>query len=281
MKFALFRQLGLAFLIVSVAAAAAVLNVPSVNSGVKNAVYSALKPVQSGVWMAGANMRSFFDKVARMSSAAAENEVLELRVNDLMAKVAELEEVKKENDFLRQGLNLELDKDFDLKLARIVAHDVARDVIIIDQGENDLVQEGMPVITSERSVVGRVSKTYRNFSEVTLVTANDFSFDVKIGQEMIDGLVKGGGRNKAAVDFVPKDKKLEDGAEVWTSQLGGIFPGGLLVGTVMGVNNSDVDTFQSSGLSLAFSVDGSLRVFVASGKLPLGFNVTEISKRNE
>lgn len=260
-------------------AAALALNIPAVNGAVKNAVYSVLGPVQYRVWAAGANTRSFFDNLERMNNAAAENEKLKQQINDLMARVSEMDSIKRENDFLRQGLNLELDKDFDLKLANIVAKDVARDVIIIDKGSDDLVQEGMPVITSQRAIVGRVSKTYGKYSEVTLATAKDFSFDVKIGDEGIDGLVKGSGSSGALVNLVPKDKDLKEGATVSTSQMGGIFPGGLLVGTVSGVINSDVDTFQSAGLAPAFDVNKSRQVFVANGKLPLGF-VGEQTKKS-
>lgn len=270
MKFPLFRDLGLVIFFVVGAAIVLALNLPSINRGVKNAVYAALGPVQQSVWAAGASVDSFFENLAKMNSAAAENERLKSQINDLMAKSAELESVKNENDFLRQGLNLELNKDFDLKLANIVAKNVAQDIIIIDQGSNNLVEEGMPVITSDRALVGKVTKTYSNYSEVTLVSASNFSFDVRIGDEGVDGLAKGKGQDNAVVDFVPKDKKLESGQGIFTSQLGGIFPAGLLVGSVGQVSRNDVETFQSAGISLAFDVNGSQRVFVASGKMPLG-----------
>lgn len=281
MKTMPYRGLKIISLMIVVIAAVLVFNIPAVNGVLKNSVYAALNPVQHNMWTAGANTRSFFDRLTKMNGAATENENLKRQINDLMAQVSELDAIKKENDFLRQGLNLELDKDFDLKLADIVARDVVQDAIIIDKGSNDLVQEGMPVITSERALVGRVNKTYSNYSEVTLVTAKDFSFDVKIGDDGIDGLVKGGGADKAIVDLVPKDRELKEGSAVSTSQLGGIFPGGLLVGTVSGVDNSDVNTFQSAKLAPAFDLNMSLHVFVASGKLPLGLGGVEAKKTNE
>jgi len=278
MKLPRFRALGLLIICVVGGAIVLALNFPPVNRGVKNTVYMVLGPIQQNVWGAGANVSAFFDNLAKMNSAAAENEQLKGRINDLMAQSAQMEIVKDENDFLRQGLNLELDKDFDLKLANIVAKNVAQDVIIIDQGTNDLVEEDMPVITSDRALVGRVSKTYAGYSEVTLVTASDFSFDVRIGNEGIDGLVKGKGRDAAIVDLVPRDKKLESGQGIFTSQMGGIFPAGLLVGSIDQVNRNDVETFQSAVIKLAFDVNGSQRVFVASGKTPLGLGETPPSE---
>jgi len=182
---------------------------------------------------------------------------------------------------LRESLNLELEKDFDLKLAHIIAQDISQGTIIIDKGSKDLVQIGMPIITSEHALVGRINEIYDNYSQVALITAPNVSFDVKIGPEEIDGLAKGSGNNNIKVDLVPKDKKLIEGLTVSTSQLGGIFPAGLLVGTITQVNNSDVNTFQSAEITPAFDLHQLTQVFIANTKLPPAINLPETQKSNE
>jgi len=267
MRFPFSRDVGPLFVLAVGAALILVLNVPVANSWFKNAVYGALAPVQRNIWAGGARVSAFIDSISSMSSASAENERLRRQVNDLTVKTAQLGELKKENDFLRQGLNLELDKDFDLKLAGIIGKDASRDVLIIDKGSNDLVEAGMPVITAEKAVVGKISKVYADFAEVALITGRDFSFDVKVGDDAVDCLVKGRGGLSAAIDLVPKDKKLEAGAAVITSPLGGIFPAGLLVGTVGDVDTNDVEMFQSGSVVPAFDFNGE-KVFVANAKSP-------------
>jgi rod shape-determining protein MreC len=251
-------------------AAILVLNVPILNSAVKNAAYWALNPIQKNFWVAGAGVHNFFSPLMQANLLAAENEQLRGRVNDLLAQTAAIGDLKKENESLRQGLNLEMEKDFDLKLADIVGKNTARDILIVDKGAKDTVRTGMPVITGQKTLVGRVSKVYDNFSEVTLATNKDFSFDVKIGDDAADGLVKGQGSYRATIDLVPKDKKIEAGQSIITSALGGIFPQGLLVGTISEVYKNDVETFQSAQIELAFNVAGARQVFIAIGKYPLG-----------
>lgn len=275
------HHIGLLLILGLATIAVVVLNVPFINSGLKNGAYSILAPVQKNIWIAGAQVYGFLGSFAHMKDSALENAKLKEEVNDLLAKNAQMEDLKKENVFLRQGLNLELSKDFDLKIADVIAKKVADDILIINKGSKDLVEVGMPVITSQKALVGKIIKVYDNFSEVSLITNKNFSFDVKIGDAMIDGLVKGKGGMIAAVDLVPKDKDMQIGAPVITSRLGGIFPAGLVIGTIKEVNKNDVGTFQSATLFLAFDVNGANQVFIANAKYPLslGAGMSNIEKQ--
>jgi rod shape-determining protein MreC len=258
----------------------AVLNIPSLNSGLKNGVYSVVGPVQKNVWFAGSQVYGFFGSFAHMNSSARENEQLKGRINELTAANAQIGELRKENEFLRQGLNLEIGKDFDLKLADIVAKNIAGDSLIINKGSSNMIEVGMPVITSEKAVVGKISKVYDDFSEVDLITRKDFSFDVKIGNDMVDGLVKGEGGTSAKVDLVPKDKELKAGFSVITSRMGGIFPAGLVIGAIKDIDKNDIGTFQTAAISLAFDINGASRVFIANAKYPLGLGAA-LSDQNK
>jgi rod shape-determining protein MreC len=269
MKLFYSRGFKIFFTVVAGVALIAALNFRPLNYAAKNAVYLALGPAQRGIWIAGANISGLFGSVSNINSEAAENKRLRDQVNGLLAKTAQIDGLKKENDVLRQGLNLQLDKDFDLKLANIVAKDVSTDKLIIDKGSKDMVDSGMTVITGQKALVGRISKVYDNFSEVTLITSREFSFDVKAG-DGIDGLAKGQGGFCANLALVSKDKELKPNDPVYTSALGGIFPSGLLVGTIKKVSRNDVETFQSAALTLAFDARDSEQVFVASDKYPLG-----------
>jgi len=244
------------------------INVPIVNLAVKNAAYSVLQPLQSHVWIFGANVYGFFEPLIKAGSLADENEHLRDEIENLLVKDTQTQDLKKENEILRQGLNLELQKEFDLKLGTIIAKDIARDVLMIDKGSKDMIEVGMPVITSQKAIVGKISKVYDSFSEITLVSEKNFSFDVKVGEENIDGLIKGQGGLNAYLDLVPKDKNIKINDPIFTSAMGGIFPAGLLVGQIKEVNKNDVKIFQSALVSLAFDINGSQKVFIASVKTP-------------
>jgi len=269
MKISFLKGLKIALAGAAGAGLIAALNLPAVNSSAKNAVYSALGPLQHSIWSAGAGIHVFLEPLSKINSAASENEQLRAQINELLAKTAQINDLKKENEFLRKGLNLELDKEFDLKLADIVAKDITRDMFIINKGRRDMIDLGMPVIDAQKSLVGKVSNVYENYSEVTLITSKNFTFDVRIG-DGIDGLVKGQGEYHAELSLIPRDKEIKSKDPVYTSAMGGIFPAGLLVGTVNKISRNDVETFQSAVLSPAFDARESRQVFVASGKAPIG-----------
>lgn len=228
-----------------------------------------MAPIQQNVWAAGAKVCGFAGPLANFGAVVAENERLKNQFAELMAAKSRLNLLEEENNTLRQSLNLELHRDFDLKIAQIVGKDAIRDVLIINKGSKDMVEAGMPVLTGQRGLAGKISRVYDNFSEVTLVTSKDFSFDIKIGEQKIDALAKGKGGFKVTADLVPKDKEIKTGDPVYTSAMGGIFPDGLWVGSLAAVDKNDVETFQSAEISPAFD-SKCQTLFVASIKYPLG-----------
>ncbi len=266
MKLYFSRDSGLMFGIVVAAVLILALNVPTLNSIFKNAVFSALAGAQKNLWAAGADARGFFAPLRNAGSLADENERLRATAAGFLVQKTQIEALKKENDFLRQGLNLEMGKDFDLKLANIAGKSAGRDVLIVDKGARDMVQAGMLVVDSQKALAGKVIKTYDNFSEVRLITDKDFSFDVAAGDNAIDGLFKGRGDYQADIDLVSKDKDLAVGQLVVTSGLGGIFPSGLLAGTIVEVRKNDVETFQSARVAPVFDATAARQVFVAIDK---------------
>jgi rod shape-determining protein MreC len=268
MQTSISRSLSSVLIVGALAAAIAVFNLPVFNESLRNIFYAATAPLQQSVWLAGARVSGFFGGFARANSAAAENEDLKKRVTELIAANARLEEIEKENEFLRRGLNMELGKDYDVKAADIIGKFVASDRLLVNKGAKDMVEVGMPVITAEKAVVGKVARVYDNFSEVDLVTGKSFSFDVKIGEEGVDGLARGRGEMSAGIDLVPKDKEIKTGDTVTTSRMGGIFPAGLVVGAIKDITKNDVETFQFASVSLAFDIGSASRVFIANEKYP-------------
>lgn len=267
MKNIFFQKWGLAIMMFFGAAAILALNLPMINSAFKNTAYAALAQAQKKIWAAGADAGIFFNDKLTRRDLATENARLRAQAAGFLAQQAQIEALKRENDFLRQGLNLELEKDFDLKLANITGKIPARDIIIIDKGARDMIEAGMPVIDSNKAVAGKVVKTYDNFSEVRLITDKDFSFDVSI--DSAAGLFRGLGVSSGEIDLVPKDQFLIAGQGIFTGGLGGIFPQGLLVGSVKELRINDVDAFRSATVELAFDVAAARQVFVAVDKKPL------------
>lgn len=221
---------------------------------VKNFFYFISSPIQKWLWKAGKNISSFFETISEIKNLKKENEELKLEIERLIAENLTLKELKKENEILREALNLELKKEFELKFAQVIGKDISQDFISIDKGFVDGLSEGFSVITQQKSLVGKIVKVYKNFSKVQLLTTKDFSFDVKIAEKDIYGIAKGKGSFKLSLEFIPKEKEISIGDKVLTSALGGKFPAGILVGEVGKIKRLDISPFQEAEIQPAFGI---------------------------
>jgi len=229
---------------------------------VRNFFYSISAPIQKTFWRAGDRIYDFFETISDIKNLKKENEDLKLKIQSLLAENVQLLELKKENETLRTALNLGLEKEFKLTLTQVIGKDISQDSLIIDKGFDDGILKGQPVITQEKNLVGKINEVYKNFSKVQLSSHKDSSFDAKIPDTEIYGLIKGNGNFKVFFDLIPKDKEIKKGDLVVTAAAGGIFPEGLLVGEVKDVKKSDIEPFQKIEISPSFNINEINHLFI-------------------
>jgi rod shape-determining protein MreC len=102
----------------------------------------------------------------------------------------------------------------------------------------------MPVVTVE-GVVGQVLTSSPNYSKVLLATDPNSAIDVITQKTRVQGIIKGIGRDSFRLHYVLKSAEVEEEDYVLTSGLGGVFPKGLMVGTVSGIKKSRRGMFQN------------------------------------
>jgi len=209
-------------------------------------------------------MSGFFGTIGNAGSLKENNEELRFQNQELLAETAVLKELEKENEFLREALGISLSEDFGLILASLTGKDISEDSIFIDKGLEDGILKEMPAISQQKVLLGRVGEVYGSFSRVDLISFKESSFDAKVSGKEIYGLVKGLGQFKVLLDLIPQEKEILEGDFVVSSSLGGIFPQGLLVGSIGKVKNSDVRPFQEAEINPAFDIGGIKRLFIIS-----------------
>lgn len=217
-------------------------------------------PIQKVLFMAGDSTSDFFQGIVRVKTLKQELDQLKLENQELLSQVVALENLKKENETLRQALDLGLQKDFKLALAEVISKDISQDFILIDKGAKDGITEDMPVITQQRVLIGRISEVYEGFSKVMLISHKESSFDAKV--DNISGVVRGQGNFRILLDLIPQEENLSQGDIVITSVLGGIFPEGLLVGRIKQIKRSDVEPFQQAEIEPFFDISQIETLFI-------------------
>lgn len=224
--------------------------------GLKNFFYSKAEQLQSSLWNKGSE-----DYFSKKNQEELNKKLIEEN-QKLLSELAGLQGVREENESLREALGLNLQKDFNLVLGKVVSKDILSDSLLIDIGLNDGVKKGFPVILSGKALLGKVVDVYPNYSRVILITEKGNNIDVEIPDAESFALSKGEGGLKASLDMFPRDKKLKEGSLIITSALGGNYPSGLLVGKVKNVKKLDNEPFQMAEIEKVFDLSMINNVFV-------------------
>ena len=231
---------------------------------VRSFFYCISAPTQKVFWRAGERTADFLGSIVRVKILKQELDELKLENQELAAQVVVLKDLKKENKALRQVLKIGLQKEFKLSLAQVIGKDISQDFILIDKGSEDGILQGMPVITQQKVLVGKIGEIYKNFSKVMLISNKESSFNGKIQKEEkdISGVVKGQENFRILFDLIPREENLSKQDIVITSVLGGIFPKGLLVGKIREIKKSDVEPFQQAEIEPFFDISQIETLFI-------------------
>jgi rod shape-determining protein MreC len=233
----------------------------------KNLFYFISSPSQKVFWKIGNNISNFFELFLKLKSLKKENEELINENQKLLAEISSLQEVKRENQALKEIISNNQLKELKLVLTDVISLDNYQDFILIDKGEDNGISENMPVINSQKVLFGKVFKVYKNFSKVMLISNKDSVLDVKIQsdnstQTPIYGAIKGKGNLAVYLDLIPAESEIKEGDILVTSALEGTFPKGLLVGKITEVRKEDLKPFQTAKVEPFFDIKKTDKLFV-------------------
>jgi|SRR5690625_2083040 len=204
-------------------------------SVVQNLIY---QPTQAAV--------SFLSNIEDIKSTYEENNLLREKLAEYKTLIFDVQELERENKELRELLELiDSPRDFEPILANVVARSPEKwlDTVILNKGKQHGVAANMAVITND-GMIGRI-KTVSNFSStVQLISGFDqlnriSAIITREEEDNIFGMIEGYEKESHSLIFTmieqPK-KPLKKGELVVTSDMGGLYPSGLLIGTVKEVD---------------------------------------------
>ncbi|MEA5026200.1 MAG: rod shape-determining protein MreC [Erysipelotrichaceae bacterium] len=183
----------------------------------------------------------WIDDYANYHAIRDENDRLRADIDSLNLYKAQLMEANREIDELKAILNLQLTMtQYDLINATVIGRDISswNDVIKINVGSNDGIDENYAVITTD-GLIGRVTSTSENSSVVKLITTEDGSNKVSVKIQInADTTAEAyletydSEKNAFVLKLLSTGYTVTPGMTVITSGMGGVFPSGLLIGTV-------------------------------------------------
>ena len=157
----------------------------------------------------------------------------------LKSRLIGMDELLLENNRLRDLLHLKKSLVYSSVSANVIGRSPSRwsSSIIIDQGKEEGIKQGMPVV-NELGVVGKIAEVYDKSSKVILLIDPQFSVGALIRSTRESGSVSGALGDFCRMKYLNEDARINLGDDVITSKISSDFPAGLLIGHIMSVEET-------------------------------------------
>lgn len=199
-----------------------------------------------------------------------DNNNLQVENRSLKATNQALRDVEHEVNRLRHALNYRERSVFRLVPAEIVTRDSSTwwRTVTINRGKDDKIESDMPVVTDE-GLVGKTTTVSQSISVVLLVSDENCKVASSVEGTREQGIVSGervtgGIAPLLNLNFLSKQANLQPGQKTFTSGVGGVFPSGLLIGTVKSFRVRELDG--QAQLTPAVDLSHLEDVFVVIGR---------------
>ncbi len=168
-----------------------------------------------------------------LTSAKIENDGLKKENSRFAEIVSNMREIQRENERLRKLLAFKEKYLASGVSAEVIARDTTSEyqTIRINKGGDVGLKVRMPVMTPE-GIVGQLITVWQHYSDVLLLTDQNHAIDIIVQRSRARGVVKGGDRLKCEIHYLARTDDVVVGDILVSSGIEGIFPKGLLVGTI-------------------------------------------------
>src|SRR5258706_5224733 len=180
-----------------------------------------------------------------VSGFKSENEWLRRRIQSLEVERQRLLEAAATNVKLRQMLDFRSQLPSKPVTASIIANSASSwfQGCVLDKGSADGVLKDMAVVTP-LGVVGKVVSVTPRSAKVILLSDANSGTDVLIQRTRSRGIVSGSLESGVVLKYMKRSEDIQPGDRLITSGLDGVFPKGLMVGTVIKVNKQHLRLLQ-------------------------------------
>src|SRR5262245_17826271 len=217
-----------------------------------DAMLEVLRPLLSSITRSEASVRSVFHDYLNLVHVRTENERLQAQLARVRTDQARMAELETENRHLAELLELKEALALDAAAATVVGSDATglSHSLILAQGTANGLKPGMAVL-SNQGVVGRVITASTHAARVLLIDDHNSALDGFDQRSRARGIVAGLVDDGVIMKYVDRSEDIRSRDAIVTSGLDGIFPRGLLVGTVRGVHREGPGLFLTVQLAPA------------------------------
>jgi rod shape-determining protein MreC len=204
-----------------------------------------MRPLQIGAEATSDSIRRVEDVYTSVVGFNSENQRLKKRIQELEIERSKLLEAAATNQNLKQLLDLKTGLSSRSVTASIFGQSATGwfQTCLLDKGTADGVHKGMAVV-SPMGILGQVVSATSRTSKVLLMTDPSSGVDALVQRTRARGIVSGSLENGPIMKYVKRSEDIQERDTLITSGADGIFPKGLLLGTVTKVRKQNLGLFQ-------------------------------------
>jgi len=208
-------------------------------------VLEAAAPLIYGINSSIDGTRQIWMRYLFLVNLEEENRALKARIAELMKESNIYRELYLEERRLKDLFGLKESLKLPVIAARVIERENSQifKAILINRGTADGLRVGLPVIAA-KGVVGRIIEASWNVSRVLLVNDYNSNIDAVLQSSRLQGILQGGSTTGCMLKYIEKSEEVKPGEMVITSGLGGIFPKGLILGSVLAADRKGSGLFQ-------------------------------------
>lgn len=249
-------------------------SIPKDSSGIMSNFFGMLiSPVQSCVNKVVSSTEDFMTFVLNMKSFEKDNEKLKDDISALYKEVRETEDLKKENEILRNMLDLKSREiEYDLVASEIIARESDNwyCMFTLDKGTNHGLSKNNAVITPD-GLVGHIYDIGNNWAKVITIIDSTSSVGAVLKRTgdtaIIEGSLDYQNDNICKLTYLSKNASITEGDYIETSGMGGIYPSGLYIGRVKEIVADPSGITQQALVETAVNFGDLRQVFVVRGEI--------------
>lgn len=200
-------------------------------------------PVRNGIDSMVNWMEDRYDYSFKYEQLVEQNEQLKQKVSEMEEEIRQAQSANQENERLRDLAGLaQRRKDFDLESVTITAQGVSNweSTFTISKGDTAGIAAQDCVVDQYGNLVGVVTVVGPNWATVTTLVDSGTNMGGLIGRTNTAAILEGDfalmGVGQLKLTYIPENTDIIAGDEILTSGMGGVYPSGLVVGTVSEVN---------------------------------------------
>jgi rod shape-determining protein MreC len=234
-----------------------------------HALLEVAAPVQKAITRPVHFVRDSWQRYVALVDVEAENRALREQLARLEQENLQFREALVVSSQLRRIAQMRRDFDVPLLPSQVVGQDASTwsQGLLLDRGRSAEVRSGMPVLV-DQGLVGLVSATTPGAARAMLILDRRSTVDAVIQRSRTRGLVRGLGSDELEFVFMVRGDDVQVGDEVITSGVGGVYPKGIRVGTVVSVKADREELLHTARVKPAVDFGRLEQVFVVLQRGP-------------